>query len=181
MKKTTLLVVSLFTLAGISLGITRERVIDKKDNMLHVDKTIQTQTLCQRLACIADKLEISAKVSFWKKNYQDAITFYHLLLKTGKSEFDDLYNLACCYGQLGDDKQAAKYLKLAVEEGFTDINHIKSDSDFEKVKNSPKFQKIMAEIIANSDKIDNSQTVRAEGIIQAAVSQELMISQDDKN
>ncbi|MDQ7798377.1 MAG: hypothetical protein RDU76_05470 [Candidatus Edwardsbacteria bacterium] len=181
MKKTTLLIVSLFTITGISLGITRERVIDKKDNMTHVDKTIQTQTLCQRLACIADKLEISAKVSFWKKNYQDAITFYHLLSKTGKSEFDDLYNLACCYSQTGNDKQAAKYLKQAVDEGFTDLDHIKADPDFDNVRNSPKFQKTLEDIVNKLGQPVNFPAAKAETDIQTVAGGESMIEHDDKN
>ncbi len=181
MKKTSLLIASLLIFAGISLGTTREIITDKQDKTPDGSKTIQVVTLCQRLACMVDKLEMSAKVSYWKKEYRQAIDFYHLLLKAGKSEFDDLYNLACCYGQMGDDKQAARYLKLAVDKGFTHIEHIKLDPDFEKVRNSPKFQKIMAEIIGKAEKINNSQTAQAEGIIQAVSSRGLVISRSDKN
>ena len=181
MKKTALLIVSLFIFAGISLGAMQEKITSKQDKMPQGNETKRTLTLCQRLACIAVKLEMSAKVSYWKKEYHSAIDFYHLLFKAGKSDFDDLYNLACCYGQVGDDKRAAKYLKLAVEEGFTDINHIKSDSDFEKVRNSPKFQTTLRDIINKLGQPDNPPTVKAETNIQIATGGKLITAQDDKN
>ena len=145
MKKAALTSLFLLILAGMSLGETRNEVVLKKDNF-RSEKAPSTVTLCQRMACISEKLEMTAKVYYWEKNYQKAVEFYKLLLKAGKSEFDDLYNLACCYGQLGNEKQAAKYLKLAVEDGFTDIDHIKTDPDFEKVKDSPKFIKALSDI-----------------------------------
>ncbi|MEW5818378.1 MAG: hypothetical protein AB1798_23690 [Spirochaetota bacterium] len=181
MKKTIMLFASLFFTTGLSLGATQDELMLKKDNLSQGGDLSQNATICQSLGCIADRLELSAKVSYWKKDYLKAIDFYHLLFKAGKNDFDDLYNLACCYGQVGDEKRAAKYLKLAVEEGFTDINHIKSDSDFEKVKNSPKFKEVMSEIAANSDKTDNSETVQTEAVIKAADSRELVFSQSDKN
>lgn len=153
MKKATLIFLSLIISAGISLGAMQEKVTVKTEKA--PERNQLTKTVCQQLACIADKLEISAKVSFWEKNYRDAITFYHLLLKAGKSEFDDLYNLACCYGQTGNSKKAAQYLKLAVDEGFSDLDHIKSDSDFEKVKDSQEFKKAFEKISAKLEKASN--------------------------
>lgn len=140
----------------MSLGAMQEKMIAKQEKMPQGSET--KQTLCQRLACIADKLEMSAKVSFWKKEYNEAITYYQLLLKAGKSEFDDLYNLACCYGRTGDDKKASKFLKLAVDGGFAEIDHIRTDPDFDNVRNSPKFQKAMNEI---SQKLEGT-TVEAQ-------------------
>jgi len=158
MKKTALILSSLLIFAGISLGAMQEKVAIKTEKISQGAQT--AQTLCQRLACIADKLEMSAKVYFWEKNYRAAITFYHLLLKAGKSEFDDLYNLACCYGQTGNSKKAAKYLKLAVDDGFSDLDHIKADPDFEKVKNSPEFEKALEKISVKLDK--SSKVLRAQ-------------------
>jgi len=181
MKRTALVIVSLFIFTGISQGVTQSKTTSKRDETPNGNELRQNLTLCQRLSSIAEKLEMSAKASYWKKEYRTAIDFYHLLLKAGKSEFDDLYNLACCYGQMGDDKRAAKYLKLAVEEGFTSIDHIKSDPDFEKVKNSPKFQKTMTDITNKISQTDNSRAVQAEETIQTTAIVELAITQGDKN
>lgn len=46
------------------------------------------------------------------------------------------YNIACCYGLQGDAERSATWLSLAVRMGWRDLNHVQSDSDFNKVRNS---------------------------------------------
>ncbi|GEM_PF-3350123 len=92
---------------------------------------------------IADQVELAAKDAYWHGDYARAAELYHLLIRLGRSTTDGLYNLACCYGQLGNSKQAAKYLGLSVESGFEDMDHIRNDPDFEKIKNTPNFRKVL--------------------------------------
>lgn len=50
-----------------------------------------------------------------------------------------IYNLACCYGLLGEEELAAAYLKRAWRAGFDDIGHVRWDPDFQPVRESEVF------------------------------------------
>jgi hypothetical protein len=53
------------------------------------------------------------------------------------------YNLACAYARNQDTKKALKNLKLAVEAGFTDLDHIQKDEDLEALRKTPGFADII--------------------------------------
>ena len=58
---------------------------------------------------------------------------------------DDLayYNLACYYSLHGDELKSCDSLGKAVEKGFKDWEHIKKDSDLNKIRNADCYKKIM--------------------------------------
>ncbi|MBI5805538.1 tetratricopeptide repeat protein [candidate division TA06 bacterium] len=89
---------------------------------------------------ITGDLDLQAKSAFWLGNYKLAVELFQRLLKSGCKDCYNIYNLACCYGQLGDAEEAARYLRLSVERGFSNIEHIRNDPDFQKVRESPYFQ-----------------------------------------
>jgi hypothetical protein len=103
--------------------------------------------LQQRLAPLADQLELQAKDAYWNQRYRQAIMKYHLLDKAGRCQYDDLYNLACCYARIGNAVNAAKYLLLSVQAGFNDIGHLQADPDFDAVRESPCFRSAVDAII----------------------------------
>ncbi|OYD13956.1 hypothetical protein CH330_09750 [candidate division WOR-3 bacterium JGI_Cruoil_03_51_56] len=72
-------------------------------------------------------------------NYQEAARYYLVGLRYDITDANSIYNLACCYGLLGKDSLAAKYLKRAEKAGFDNIEHLKKDPDFEKVRGKPVF------------------------------------------
>jgi tetratricopeptide (TPR) repeat protein len=134
-----LITLSLLLFAGMSLGMTQRETKAPIAGIPQGYEPVKNMSPCLQLSCLAEKIEIWAKANYWAKDYKEAVKYYHLLLKAGRCEFDDLYNLACSYAQMGNEKQAVKYLKLAISDGFKDIDHIMSDPDFEKIKDSPKF------------------------------------------
>ena len=72
-------------------------------------------------------------------DYENAAKYYLALLKYDITDGSNIYNLACCYGLLGDADLAAKYLERAVKAGFTNIDHIQSDPDFDSVRGTEIF------------------------------------------
>jgi len=81
--------------------------------------------------------------AYQEKNYSDAAKYYIAYLKHDFQNAKATYNLACCYGLLGKDDLAAKSLERAFKAGFTDLNHIMIDTDFDKVKESEAFKAVI--------------------------------------
>lgn len=53
------------------------------------------------------------------------------------------YNLSCVYSLQENPPEACRLLKKSLDNGFTDWNHIKSNSCFDKIRNSPCYKEIM--------------------------------------
>jgi hypothetical protein len=52
------------------------------------------------------------------------------------------YNLSCLYSLLNNKPEAFKYLDSAVAYGYMNYAHLQEDTDFENIKNEPKFKQI---------------------------------------
>ena len=80
-----------------------------------------------------------AEQAYRTGDYQQAARYYLLLVRYDAYDIVSIYDLACCYGLLGETKLAAKYLERAVKAGYNDLEHIKSDTDFDKVRGQKYF------------------------------------------
>lgn len=76
-----------------------------------------------------------------------------LLLKigaaSGKETFlysNILYNLACALAKQGKKKQALERLKESVENGFNNLNILKTDKDLDTLRDSPEFKKLIEQL-----------------------------------
>lgn len=58
------------------------------------------------------------------------------------------YNLACSHGLLAHMSEALAALERAVDLGYTDIDHLLSDSDLEAVRRHVGFRRILARLEA---------------------------------
>lgn len=72
-------------------------------------------------------------------DYLEAARHYLAYLRGRPGDATSIYNLACCYGLLGEAEPAARYLELAVDAGFEDAWLIAEDGDFDKVRDSEVF------------------------------------------
>jgi thiol-disulfide isomerase/thioredoxin len=54
-----------------------------------------------------------------------------------------IYNEACAESLAGHTDKAIAALEDAMDSGFTDLEHIKKDTDFDPIRNSPQFQKVL--------------------------------------
>ena len=114
------------------------------------------------------------------KDYKHSIEKYVVAFKIEKTSPSDLYNAACSAALLGDQKKAFKWLNLALENGWSNVQHLKSDSDLNSLHQNKKWNKLvddMQKVVdlreANYDKplqakliaiFDEDQTIRREYI-----------------
>jgi predicted esterase len=97
---------------------------------------------------------------YWMKGwqaYQDgefelAAGFYEQGLIHDITNGENLYNLACCYGLLGNKELAAAYLDYSIKNGFDNYDHIINDPDFAKVKDSEEFKAVVLSLKAELEK-----------------------------
>lgn len=105
---------------------------------------------------------------FWQKadksyntgRYGEAIVAYLEVLRQDKGNQDAAYNLACCYGLTGQDTLAAIFLVRAWDRGFVFLNHIKADSDFNKVRQNPVFKNTVDSLEKSLTALDSIEGAR---------------------
>jgi len=82
------------------------------------------------------------------KAYEDgdiekSAQYYLALLNYNVAEPVAIYNLACCYGIMGEADLAARNLQRAFRAGYRDIKHILKDPDFDNVKDDADFSAVL--------------------------------------
>ena len=96
-------------------------------------------------------LEIDAGSKGWdffqKGEFPKAIPFFEIAAQGGDENSlqkkNIYYNLACAYARTQNKIKALENLRLAVEHGFDDIEHIKQDKDLASLRDSKEFQEII--------------------------------------
>lgn len=80
------------------------------------------------------------------KDYDNATEYHQKLadFDNAATKQNGLYNLACVYSLKNDKDKAFDYLKQAVVAGYADIEHMKSDTDLEGIKNDKRFEEMIA-------------------------------------
>jgi len=97
-----------------------------------------------------NQLRNQAADAYNRGAFGEAAQQYLELLRYNINDKTALYNLACCYGLLGNDKLAAEYLKLAVKAGFDDLEMIRQDKDFARVRQSANFSAVYDSLVAQN-------------------------------
>ncbi len=80
-----------------------------------------------------------AEAAYAAGDMKGAAGAYLELLKHDHFDAAALYNLACCYGRMGDAARAARFLLKAVEAGFEDMGRVRKDPDFSAVRRAAPF------------------------------------------
>ncbi|MBD3277645.1 MAG: hypothetical protein GF388_05035 [Candidatus Aegiribacteria sp.] len=124
------------------------------------------QTLSEDLMLIMDtnptELIREAVEAYREENYPAAAEFYiHALLSDLENNPVVLYNLACCYGLMGEEELSGNALVMAAEAGFDRIELINTDPDLDNVKEGLYFQECMGQVeeIIHADAHRNSESV----------------------
>jgi len=89
------------------------------------------------------RLERQAREAYLAGDFEEAARYYLAALRYDVSDAGNIYNLACCYGLLGEAELTARYLALAVEAGFSNLGHIEWDPDLDPVREDPAFTAAM--------------------------------------
>lgn len=93
-----------------------------------------------------NEFQKSAKLAYDAQDYEKAAKYYLVCVKNDIHDSTSIYNLACCYGLLGAEDEAAFFLEKAVKSGFDDLNQIKNDPDFDKVRDSAPFKDVVGKL-----------------------------------
>jgi len=103
--------------------------------------------------------------SYADGDWEKAAKYFLAALKYDPSDGSSCYNLACCYGLLGEAELAAVYLERSYHAGFTSVEHIGWDPDFELVRETEIFSETyeaLVELDAES-RADTGQVVMVDG------------------
>jgi len=106
--------------------------------------------------------DIKAHEAYNAKDYYKAAQYFLYILRYKYDHAPTLYNLACCFGLLGEADLAAKYLERAAEAGLTNIERLKTDSDFDLVRGNRIFDKTVANLVSWRKTIGSSGYISAE-------------------
>jgi len=96
----------------------------------------------KQLGIDSKALESLASTSYQEGDYLKAAGAYLEILKRNPDNSNALYNLACCYGLLGEEALASEALGMAYKAGFEDLRHIDGDPDFEPVRESAEYKAV---------------------------------------
>jgi phospholipase/carboxylesterase len=91
-------------------------------------------------------LAASAVQAYQAHDYKESARRYLELLRHNVDDGVSIYNLACCYGLMGEDSLAAENLRRAFDAGFDDLSFIQQDHDFDMVRDSQVFRDVTEEI-----------------------------------
>jgi len=82
------------------------------------------------------------------KNYRAAATYFELAtFAAPKASAQMHYHAAAAYCLAGDRKQSMRVLRQAVAEGFNDRARLEADRDFDRLRSSPEFQAVLANLV----------------------------------
>lgn len=95
-----------------------------------------------------------------QKQYAQAIAVYRQLLALAPDDATALYNVACGYSLLNEREDAVDYLERAVLAGFSNFQHIRSDSDLDNLRTESGYLRILAEETTFLRKAAAQKTVR---------------------
>ena len=93
-------------------------------------------------------LSQKARSAYANKNFQESARLYVQAFNKGENQTSNAYNAACSYALSGEKDEAFNYLQKAIDLGFTNVNHIKSDSDLKSLHTDPRWQKMLEGVSA---------------------------------
>jgi len=86
-----------------------------------------------------------------KKDFKTAIESYKISEKMSYEPLSlVLYNQACAYSMLEDGNNSIKYVQLAIENGYTNLDHIMKDVDLDFVRKDARFNETVKTAMAGN-------------------------------
>jgi len=104
-----------------------------------------------------DNLLVQANDFYQAGDYGNAARLYLVYLHYNIDDPTAIYNLACCYGLMGEPALAAGYLQRAVRDGFRNLEVIRTDSDFNKVRGEKKFARIFDSLTTLLEEVNRNE------------------------
>ncbi len=77
-----------------------------------------------------------------RERYDEALDWYKKALEANPANGDAYYNTGCVYALKGDKEQALRYLKIALLNGYVQLDSLAKDPDLKKLEGDPAFEKM---------------------------------------
>jgi len=109
------------------------------------------------ITCYGQNYEVLIKKAdscYGAKNYKLSTEFFDKAIKINPQSKKNFYNAACAASLANDNKNALKWLEIAINNGFDNLDHINSDSDLDNIRNNEKFKKIIFELKKKTEIIE---------------------------
>jgi hypothetical protein len=86
---------------------------------------------------------IGVGVSYYlRERYDEALDWYKKALEANPAVGDAYYNIGCVYALKGDKPQALRYLRIALMNGYVQLNSLAADGDLKSLEGDPTFEKL---------------------------------------
>jgi hypothetical protein len=120
------------------------------------------------------KLVKQADSLYTAKDFKRSNDFYQKAFKVKRKNENDLYNGACSAALAGDKRSAYEFLELAFRNGWTNITHLRKDTDLESLHNDKQWTGLLMRVQKKADELESS--------YDKALQKELLaIFDDDQN
>jgi hypothetical protein len=93
-----------------------------------------------------DSLVRSAHEAYKAGQFVKSATLLELAITSGSKDPIILYNASCCFALSGRKEKAWKYLEQAVEQGFSQAEHMQKDTDLISLHSDPRWNKLIEKI-----------------------------------
>lgn len=88
-----------------------------------------------------------------KKAYAASAALYRKAIDAGAGDANNYYNAACSYALSGDKEHAFVYLNNAVQNGYTDVDHLRKDTDLDTLHTDTRWQQLLAATTAKAERM----------------------------
>jgi len=90
------------------------------------------------------------------KQYEQAVALYETVLDSIKDDARQLYNAACTYSLAGRKQRAIDVLKLTIEAGWDDYDHLARDTDLDNIREEAQYKELVAELKQKAEERERS-------------------------
>lgn len=95
-----------------------------------------------------------AYLSYHSKDFIKSERYFEKAFQFEQNNSLDLYNAACAAALANSKSNAFKWLNLSIKNGYTNINHLKKDKDFNSIRNDKKWNSIIENLQKKVDIIE---------------------------
>lgn len=93
-----------------------------------------------------------ASAFYDNKQYKESVEKYKEAFKIEQKNGSDFYNAGCSAALLGENKLAFTWLHLAIKNGWSNITHLKKDTDLTSLHPDKNWNKLVSELQSIIDK-----------------------------
>lgn len=104
----------------------------------------------------ARRLVVEASTALADKDCAKAAGLYARAVDAGATSATTSYNVACCFALQGRADNAFQYLDFAIEMGWTDVDQLNEDPDFESLRKDDRWSGVTARCAARRNEFRKS-------------------------